>query len=215
MSTIVKTDNYELITYGDVKYPLFLKDISDNMTIIDSLIKDIADDIEDINRVIDTVSTQNIDDLIARILALEVKVDNNATAINSLLSSVSGLASEIGKNTGRINDINAQLVTMKADIDNLKQCCDNVLSTLVDHGNRISANETAITNINTEIERIKADVIGNAQDIQTLATQIASIIEAKQDKLIAGTGIEIVDNVISTTGTGVLGTYEDGNLTIG
>lgn len=75
MSTIQKTQNYDLTKYVGVKLPLFLGDHSHDMEIIDRLIKAINDDISDIQRVIDTVSTQNIDDLIARMMALEVKVD--------------------------------------------------------------------------------------------------------------------------------------------
>ena len=217
MSTIQKTQNYDLTKYVGIKYPLFLNDHSHDMEIIDALIKGINDNIVDIQRVIDTVSTQNIDDLIARIMALEVKVDNNANLIQSLLTSLAGLTSEVGKNTNRIAALTSELETAKEDIATLKQCCDNVLSVLNEHGASITQNTNAIENINNEINRIKQDVIGNAQDIRTLATQLATSLDNKQDKLIAGTGISIVDNVISSTGGSgnVIGTYNDGNLTLG
>lgn len=215
MSTIEKTSNYDLIKYVGMKYPLFLGDFSGNMEIIDNLIKAINDDIVDIQRVIETVSTQNIDDLLARIKALEIKVDNNANIISGLLESINGLSSELGKTNNRVSVIIDELETAKCDIEILKQCCDNVLSTLTTHGERITQNETAITNINNEIVRMKENIIGNAQDITTLATQIATILESKQDKLTAGTGISIVDNVISATGGGVIGSYSNENLTLG
>lgn len=217
MSTIGKTNNYDLTKYVGIDIPLFLGDHSRDMEIIDSLIKAINDNISDIQRVIDTVSTQNIDDLIARIMALEVKVDNNANLIQSLLTSLAGLTSEVGKNTNRIANLNAQLQTVQSDIEELKRCCDNVLTTLSNYGDRINTNETAINNINAEISRIKENVLGNATDIRTLATQIANILETKQDKLIAGTGIRIEDNVISATGGGggIIGTYDNGNLILG
>ena len=218
MSKIERTENVGLTQYVGITYPLFLNDYSSDMLLIDSLIKGINQDITEINRVISTVSTQNIDDLIARLGALEVKVDNNANLINNLLESLSGLTVEVGKNTNRITALTTQLQTVKDDIEYLKQCCDNVLSVLNEHGERITTNETAITNINAEIVRIKADVIGNAQDIQTLATQIALIIESKQDKLMAGTGISIDGNVISATGGGgVIGVYTPSteDLTLG
>lgn len=217
MSTTNKTQNYDLLKYVGIKYPLFLKDQSDNMDIIDALIKGINDDIDEIQRVIDTVSTQNIDDLVARILALEVKVDNNANLIQSLLTSLAGLTSEVDKNKNRIAALARELEQLKGDVEILKQCCDSVMSTLVAHGASIAENTNELENINNDIIRIKADVIGNAQDIQTLATQLATSLDNKQDKLIAGTGISIVDNVISSTGGSgnVIGTYNDGNLTLG
>lgn len=217
MSTVSKTANYNLTKYVGIRYPLFLNDFGENMEVLDAVIKAINEDIADINRVIDTVSTQNIDDLIARIMALEVKVDNNANLIQSLLTTLAGLTSEVGKNTNRIAALTTELEAAKDDIATLKQCCDNVLTVLNEHGASITQNTNAIENINNEINRIKQNVIGNAQDIQTLATQLATGLDNKQDKLIAGTGISIVDNVISATGGSgnVIGTYNDGNLTLG
>lgn len=216
MSTIEKTANYNLITYKGIKYPLFLGDMNENMLIVDALLKSVNDSISDIQAVINTVSTQNIEDLMARLMALEVKVDNNANVINGLLDSLSGLTAEVGKTNNRVSAIISELETAKSDIEYLKQCCDNVVSTLTNHGEAITQNTTAITNINNEIARMKENIIGNTQDIQTVATQIGALIESKQDKLIPGTGISIVDNVISASGgSGVVGTYSDGNLTLG
>ncbi len=216
MSTIQKTQNYDLTKYVGIDIPLFLNDHSSDMEIIDSLIKAINDNISDIQRVIDTVSTQNIDDLIARMMAIEVKVDNNANAIANLLTTYNGLSKEINKNTNRIKTLNDKLELVKTDVDELKRCCQNVLSILNEYDNRITTNESAITNINNEINRIKENVAGNTTDIHTLATQIANIEISKQDKLTAGTGITIEDNVISAVGGGgVVGTYSDGNLTLG
>lgn len=217
MSTIEKTENYKLITYNGIKYPLFLGDMNENMLIIDALLKGVNDSISDIQAVIDTVSTQNIEDLMARLMALEIKVDNNANVISGLLDSLSGLTSEVGRTNNRVSAIISELETAKSDIEYLKQCCDNVVSTLTNHGEAITQNTNAITNINNEIARMKENIIGNTQDIQTVATQIGALIESKQDKLIPGTGISIVDNVISATGGsgGVVGTYSDGNLTLG
>lgn len=218
MSTMNKTDNYDLTKYEGVTYPLFLGDFGDNMDIIDRLIKSINDDIVDIQRVIDTVSTQNIDDLLARLMALEVKVDNNAGLIEGLLTSLNNLGQIVDRQGNKITNIVAELESAKADIDALKLKCDQCISILNEHGNQITANTTAIENINTNINRIRADIIGNAQDIQTLATQIGIIAENKQDKLYAGAGISIDGNVISATGGGnVIGTYDatSENLTLG
>ena len=199
MSTVQKTDNYNLTMYNNVEYPLFLGDYSNNMRIIDGLLKSVNDSIADIQRVIDTVSTQNIDNLTARLGALEIKADNNARTIASITSSIAGLDSKINRNIEDITSINGTLATVRSDIEELKRRCDNTDTTLSLHDGRIRTNENAIVAINEEIPRIKEDVLGNARDIETLATQIATIGDSKQDKLIAGTGISIVDNVISTT----------------
>ena len=215
MSTINKTPNLGLTQYTGLTYPLFFGDYSKDMGVIDELVKSIEDDISEIQSIIDTVSTQNINDLIARLSALEIKVDNNANIINSLLNSITGLISEVDNNKTEIANLKTELETAKSDIDELKRCCDNVLSVLNSHGERLTTNETAIENINNEIVRMKENIIGNAQDIATVATQISNIIANKQDKLIAGNGIRIVDNVISSYGASVVASYSDENLILG
>ena len=187
----------------------------EGINIIDALIKAIRDDISAIQLIIDTVSTENIDDLMLRLSALEVKVDNNTNVISSLIESLNGLSGEINKNTKQIILIKTELEAIKNDIDNLKECCNNVRNVLDEHDNRLTTNETEIETINREISRMKEDILGNARDIQTVATQISNIIASKQDKLTAGNGISIVDNVISSTGAGVVATYSNENLTLG
>ena len=218
MSTIEKTPNCNLTKYIGVTYPLFLGDMSDNMEVIDGLIKGINDDIEDINRVIETVDTRNIDDLVARLGALEVKVDTNANIIQSLINSVNGLGALVDNNTNKITNIVEQLTTINDEIAQLKNRCDNIITVLAEHGDRISANENSIENITNQINRIREDVIGNAQDIATLATQLQTAMENKQDKLYAGAGIKIENNVISADTSGnVIGSYDSSteNLTLG
>ena len=218
MATVEKTQNYNLIKYGGITYPIFLADNNTNMDILDSLIKAIKDDIIDIQRVIDTVDTRNIDDLIARLSALEVKVDNNANLISGLIESLNGLGLIVDNNRTQIASILSQLTTINSDIADLKHRCDNMLSVLNEHGEKLLTIDTAIETINSNLARLREDVIGNAQDIQTLATQIGILGANKQDKLIAGTGITIDTNVISATGTGaVIGTYDstNENLTLG
>lgn len=216
MSKIVKTPNYNLIKFDGIKYPLFLNDFSENMSIIDALINSINEDIEDINRIIDTVSTQNIDNLTARLDALEVKVDNNANIIASLADNLRSLSDEVVKNRNNITNIYSIINELQTDVADLKTCCQDVRNVLTTYGDRISNNENNITTINTELARVKNDVIGNARDIATLATQIQYVVDNKQDTLVPGTGITINGNVISASGGGttVVGTYSGETLSI-
>lgn len=208
MSTISKTSYYDLTKYEGVDKPKFLNDMSDNNDRIDSALHGLNSRLTDVERVIDTVSTQNIDDMLARLGALEVKVDANANSIRGLTDSINGLSTLVANNTSNIATINNELVTVKGDIDTLKRCCDEVRTVLVEHGTRLASNETAIANINAQLFRLYEDIISNAQDIQTLATQINNLIESKQDKLIAGRGIRLENNVISADGGNVIGTYD-------
>ena len=218
MSTISKTSYYELTKYEGVDKPKFLGDISNDHQKIDNALHSINQRMQAVEEVIDTVSTQNIDDMLARLGALEVKVDANANSIRGLSDSINGLSTRVTNNTNNIASLGATLTDAQRDIENLKQCCDEVRTVLVQYGDRISGNETAIANINNQLTRMNEDIIGNAQDITTVATQINTLIESKQDKLIEGTGIKIEDNVISVDGAGnVVGTYDSSteNLTLG
>lgn len=218
MSTISKTNHYDLTKYEGVDKPKFLGDISDDNQKIDDALHGINQRMQAVEEVIDTVSTQNIDDMLARLGALEVKVDANANSIRGLADSINGLSTRVTNNTNNIASLGATLTDAQHDIENLKQCCDEVRTVLVQYGDRISGNETAITNINNQLTRMNEDIIGNAQDIATVATQINTLVESKQDKLIEGTGIKIKDNVISVDGAGnVVGTYDSSteNLTLG
>ena len=218
MSTISKTNYYELTKYENVDKPKFLNDISDDNQKIDNALQGINERMNAVESVIETVSTQNIDDMLARLGAVETKVDANANSIRGLTDSINGLSTRVTNNTNNIALLGTSLKTAQDDIDNLKQCCDEVRTVLVEYGSRISGNETAIQNINNVLTRMNEDIIGNAQDIATVATQINTLIESKQDKLIEGTGIKIEDNVISVDGAGnVVGTYNSTteNLTLG
>ena len=218
MSTISKTNHYDLTKYEGVDKPKFLGDISDDNQKIDEALHSINQRMQAVEEVIDTVSTQNIDDMLARLGSLEVKVDANANSIRGLADSINGLSTRVTNNTNNIASLGATLTDAQHDIENLKQCCDEVRTVLTQYGDRISGNETAITNINNQLTRMNEDIIGNAQDIATVATQINTLIESKQDKLIAGTGIKIEDNTISVDGAGnVVGTYNSSteNLTLG
>lgn len=218
MSTISKTSYLELTKYENVDKPKFLSDISANMDTIDGAMSSANDRLEEVERVISTVSTANIDDLVARLSAIEVKVDNNANQIIGLSNSINGLSTQTANNTANIGVLRGMIDSANDEIADLKQCCDNVRTVLVNYGDRITSNEQAIVNILAQMDRMNADIIGNAQDIQTVATQIATIVESKQDKLIAGTGIKIEDNTISVDGAGnVVGSYDSStnNLTLG
>lgn len=217
MSTISKTSFLELTKYENVDKPKFLSDISANMDVIDNAMSSTNGRLEDVERVIDTVSTANIDDLIARLSAIEVKVDTNANQIQSLNNSINGLSTQTTNNTTNIAYLRTLIDTANDDISELKQCCDNVRTVLVGYGDRIAGNETAIANILTQLNRMNEGIIGNAQDIQTVATQISTIADSKQDTLIPGLGIKIEDNVISVDGAGnVIGSYDgtSENLTL-
>ena len=126
------------------------------------------DAIED---VIATVSTANINDLIARIDALEQKVDANTQSIDTLNDNMIGAVNRItGLETG-LGTTNAELNTVKDRVTNLETCCQEVRDILNDHNSRINKNASDISELDTRLTRDETNIAGNASDITILATQ--------------------------------------------
>lgn len=124
-----------------------------------------------IELVIDTVSTQNIDDLVQRIDALEQKVDANTNNIDTLNTNLIEAVNRINDLTVRLDNTNTALNALTVRVSTLENCCDEVRTTLADHNTRINANATDISALDTRLTRDETNIAGNASDITILATQ--------------------------------------------
>ena len=124
-----------------------------------------------IELVIDTVSTQNIDDLVQRIDALEQKVDANTNNIDTLNTNLIEAVNRINDLTVRLDNTNTALNALTVRVSTLETCCDEVRTTLADHNTRINANASNISALDARLTRDETNIAGNANDITILATQ--------------------------------------------
>lgn len=124
-----------------------------------------------IELVIDTVSTQNIDDLVQRIDALEQKVDANTNNIDTLNTNLIEAVNRINELTAGLDNTNTALNALTVRVSTLETCCDDVRTTLADHNTRINANATDISALDARLTRDETNIAGNASDITILATQ--------------------------------------------
>lgn len=124
-----------------------------------------------IELVIDTVSTANINDLIARMDALEQKVDANTQAIDTLNDNLISAVDRIEDLESGLGTTNANLNTLTNRVTLLEDCCSSVRETLTDHNTRINKNASDISALDARLTRDETNIAGNASDITILATQ--------------------------------------------
>lgn len=126
------------------------------------------DAIED---VIATVSTANINDLIARMDALEQKVDANTQSIDTLNDNLISAVNRIVDLETGLGTTNANLNALAGRVTLLEGCCEEVRTTLADHNTRINKNASDISALDVRLTRDETNIAGNASDIVILATQ--------------------------------------------
>lgn len=124
-----------------------------------------------IELVIDTVSTANINYLIARMDALEQKVDSNTQAIDTLNDNLISAVDRIEDLERELGTTNANLNALTSRVTLLEDCCSSVRETLTNHNTRINKNASDISALDARLTRDETNIAGNASDITILATQ--------------------------------------------
>lgn len=127
----------------------------------------------EIERVIDTVSTANIDDLTERVNALENKVETNTLAINGLTGRVDNLEDTLQEIRNSIASNHADIVALDRRIERLEECCSEVQTKLLEIDTTLLEHAGLINGLRTDVNKNKDNIQANAQDITILATQIS------------------------------------------
>ena len=174
MSKINHTENLNLTQYVNIRLPIFFNDYTDDMRKIDQAWGSIASRLSAVEEVIDKVSTQNIDDLIARIDALEEKVEVNSTQIHTINDKIDAIENRIADDETAIRNNTSQISALNGRVSVLEECCSEVRDTLTAHANKIAKNEDDISDILIRLERDESNIQGNARDIIILGEQVAT-----------------------------------------
>lgn len=158
------TDFLALSKYSG-QAPELLKRITADNEKIDTFTSSINERMEAVEAVIDTVSTQNIDDIEERVDALEEKVEVNAEhiALN---------AEFIEANTTSISDHETRIVSLEESQEVQDELISELESLTETQGEQISINTTSISALETRLTEDEQNIQGNAQDITILATQV-------------------------------------------
>ena len=121
--------------------------------------------------------TQSINGLTTDVNGLKTDVNKLKTDVNGLSTNVNGLNTDI-------NGLNTDVNGLKTDVNGLKTDVNGLKGRMTTAEGQIATNETKIDQ--------------HTQSISGLATDIDNLRTSKQDKLTAGTGITIDNNVISS-----------------
>lgn len=155
-----------------------------------------------------TAAKQSVDNLepkvtqqSAKIDALEGDVAANAADITALQGTSTDHESRISSLETTSTDLRTRMGTAETDIDTL-QASD------AQQTSKISALEADMNNVKPRVGQLESDVgtletkvDQHTQSISGLSTEVNSLKATKQDKLTAGDGITIDQNVISSTPT--------------
>lgn len=219
MSKRKQTENLHLYTYENARgLPTFLQDMSDNCEVMDAEHVRVQGEINSLDErlttaedTIQSLSPESILDYKVRLDALEKKSNAQANLIRSITdeqivqnnlidknkTDIANLAVNIDNNTSKINQL-------RVDVDNNAIDINNANLKITTLENRVEILEHEVTDLTN-------DIIGLGENVADIASQleaVTNIVSNKQEKLIAGQGIEIdEDNVISVKGV-VHGVYD-------
>lgn len=127
----------------------------------------------EIESVIATVSTANIDDLTERVNALEHKVATDGENIGILRNDIHELTERMSDAETAIVSHATQLTNHENRIGTLEDCCSEVRTTIAGLDVRITQNSNDISALTERVAHDEVNIAGNAQDITIVAQQTA------------------------------------------
>ena len=137
-------------------------------------------------------NTNDINGLKGRMATAEEQIATHDTKINQHTQSINGLSTDVNDLKSRMSTAEGQISTNETNINQHTQSINGLSTDVNGLKNRMSTAEGQISTNETNINQ-------HTQSINGLSTDVNGLKTSKQDKLTAGSGITIVDNVISTT----------------
>lgn len=219
MSKREQTEKLHLYKYENARgLPTFLHDMSDNCDKIEAESNRLQSEINELDTrlttaedTIESLSPESILDYKVRLDALEKKSNAQANLIQIITENQLAQDKLINKNQADITDLRANIDNNTSKINQLRDDVDNNKIDIQNANLKITNLENRVATLEHEVVDLTNDIIGLGENINDIASQLEAItllVANKQDKLIAGSGIEIDDNnVISVKGV-VHGVYD-------
>ena len=150
-------------------------------------------------------NTDDINGLKGRMATAEGQIATHETKINQHTQSINGLTTDVNGLKGRMTTAEGQIATHETKIDQQTQSINglttdvNGLKTDVNGlKGRMTTAEGQIATHETKIDQQTQSINGLTTDVNGLKTDVNGLKTSKQDKLTAGDGITIENNVISS-----------------
>ena len=156
---------------------------------IDATNTNIANNAQDIATANGNISTNtnDINGLKSRMVTAEGQIATHETKINQNTQSINGLSNDISGLNDRMSTAEGQITTHETNINQNNQSINGLTTDVNGLKSRMSTAEGQISTNETNINQ-------HTQSINGLTTDVNGLKTSKQDKLIAGTGIEIASD---------------------
>lgn len=166
-----------------------------------------------------SMSLKGYDTLVSKDATHESKISTLETGLGNANARIDATNTNVANNAQDITTANGNISTNTNDINGLKGRMATAEGHIATHETKIDQHTQSINGLSTDVNGLKTDVNGlkgrmttaeeqiathetninqQTQSISGLATDIDNLRASKQDKLTAGTGITIDNNVISS-----------------
>ena len=171
---------------------------------IDATNTNVANNAQDIVTANGEIATNknDISGLKGRMATAEGQIATHETKINQNTQSINGLSNDISGLNDRMSTAEGQITTHETKINQNTQSINGLTTDVNGLKSRMSTAEGQISTNETNINQ-------HTQSINGLSTDVNGLKTSKQDKLTAGKGITIVNNVISAKRSIYQGSFID------
>ena len=167
---------------------------------IDATNTNVANNAQDIIAANGNISTNtnDISGLKGRMATAEGQIATHETKIDQHTQSINGLSTDVNGLNTDVNGLKTDVNGLKTDVNGLKERMTTAEGQIATHETKIDQHTQSINGLSTDVNGLKTDVNGLKTDVNGLKTDVNGLKTSKQDKLTAGTGITIDNNVISS-----------------
>ena len=144
----------------------------------------------------------------SRISSLETTSSDLGTRMGAAETDIDALQASDAQQTSKISSLETTSANLGTRMGTAEQDIDTLQASDAQHTTKISALEADMNNVKPRVGQLESDVgtLGtkvdqHTQSISGLSTEVNGLKTSKQDKLTAGDGITIDQNVISSTST--------------
>ena len=128
----------------------------------------------------------------------ETKITQHTQSINGLSTDVNGLKTDVNGLKTDVNGLKERMTTAEGQIATHETKIDQHTQSINGLSTDVNGLKTDVNGLKTDVNGLKTDVNGLKTDVNGLKTDVNGLKTSKQDKLTAGTGITIDNNVISS-----------------